>query len=707
MKYFATAIFAAVAACALAPAMATDFKDFVPAQTTATTPGASDYIPLIQGGATKKLPGNSYAPPTSGGAILKGNSLGGFANAVGGADYAPPPSGSANTPLFNNGSGGFTNGTRSGNTTTVVTKDASAPATGECAKWDANGNLTTAGAACGAGGTSTNGSLGDVLRSDGAGGFGTPLTLGSGVAPFLASPVAGIPATWLQAGAAVANLTFTPANSTITVTGTGLIAGGGNLTANRTLNLAAIAANSLIMNNTGSSAVPTVAAIPACPDSGGQHLNYGSGVFSCGTSGSGGGGGALSVTDTSTTVPSTTILTFDPKNFIVSTPTGGSANVALTYTVGTDRSGADYTVLTGDSATTLPVGVHAYTLAQAGSAGFAAGYSFCMQNVATAGNATVTTSTSVFKGAGGLNTMLLEAGGWACFASSGGDWYTQVGHYNAMPGAVYLTGSLSPTALSGAVNDYNPAGLSGASALFIDGGASARNITGLAGGADGRILTITNNGATQNLTLVNASASSSASNRFDLSGDTVLPPKTSVALRYDSSSSRWRPFTRALSNTAVTAGVYTCADVTVGTDGRLTSAASGSCTGSAVVNVAYATLGWIPTVDPSENVIFTATTATTIVGLRGTVVAGAGATATVQVNKAPNGTACIGGTNQASTTFSFDANGTANTNQTLTLAGGAANVLAAGDRLCFLTSNSANWIAGTAKGDITAAYTTP
>jgi len=46
------------------PAYATDFKTFIPAQSTATTPGATDYYPLVQGGATKKVAGTSllYAP---------------------------------------------------------------------------------------------------------------------------------------------------------------------------------------------------------------------------------------------------------------------------------------------------------------------------------------------------------------------------------------------------------------------------------------------------------------------------------------------------------------------------------------------------------------------------------------------------------------------------------------------------------------------
>lgn len=557
----------------------------------------------------------------------------------------------------------------------------------------------------GGGGSLTNGSLGDFLRSDGAGGFGTALTPGSGVAAFLGSPAQAIPGTWLGGTAISDNLGYTPANAARTITGTGMLAGGGSLAADRTLNLAALAANSLIGNPTGSSAVPIAVTLPACADTGGQHLNYSSGVFSCGTSG-GAGGGSLTVTDGANPVSSTTNLTFDSKNFVVGTTGGGQATVAFTYTVGTDRSAADYTIDTSDSNTMLPVGAsHTYTLAQAGTAGFGTGWSVCLQNVSGSGNATISTTTSVFKGAGGATSFKLEAGGWACMASKSGDWYTQAGHYDTLPSAVYLTGSISPTALSGNTDDYNPAGLSGASTIFIDPGAADRNLTGLQGGADGRIITIVNNSASsKNLTLVN-NATSSASNRFQMSGDTVLPANTSVTFRYDSGSNRWRPISRTLSNTTVTAGSYTCTDVTVGTDGRLTSAASGSCTGSAVVNVAFASIGWVAGIDPNNTVIMTATTGMTVTAIRGRVATGTGAAATVAVYKAPSGTACSGGTNQASGTF--DANGTANTNQTLTLAGGGANSLSAGDSLCLVTTGGANWTGGSGNGGITVAYTTP
>ena len=60
----------------------------------------------------------------------------------------------SNLPVIGGGGQATAVGTRSGNTTKVVTMDASSPAANDCAKWDASGNLTTAGAACGSGGSS-------------------------------------------------------------------------------------------------------------------------------------------------------------------------------------------------------------------------------------------------------------------------------------------------------------------------------------------------------------------------------------------------------------------------------------------------------------------------------------------------------------------------------------------------------------------------
>lgn len=113
-------------------------------------------------------------------------------------------------------------------------------------------------------------------------------------------------------------------------------------------------------------------------------------------------------------------------------------------------------------------------------------------------------------------------------------------------------------------------------------------------------------------------------------------------------------------------------------------------------------IGWDPALDPAGNVIATVDQASTVRSLVGTVVVAVGATATLSVYKAGSGVACGSGTVLHS--GSFNANGTANTNQTLTL---TTTALSAGDRVCLVTSDTANWTGGVGMGGITARITTP
>jgi hypothetical protein len=107
------------------------------AQNTGATNGITS--PAIAPTGTGCLPGSTTA-------VLKGNGSNGCTSATSGTDYAPATSGAANLPLFTNGSGGTTTGTRSGNTTEAATVNG-ATTSGHVATWDANGNVQDGGAA--------------------------------------------------------------------------------------------------------------------------------------------------------------------------------------------------------------------------------------------------------------------------------------------------------------------------------------------------------------------------------------------------------------------------------------------------------------------------------------------------------------------------------------------------------------------------------
>jgi len=116
---------------------------------------------------------------------------------------------------------------------------------------------------------------------------------------------------------------------------------------------------------------------------------------------------------------------------------------------------------------------------------------------------------------------------------------------NRAPGPFAFTGVITPTALSGNVNDYDPPGGKEASTWRIDpGGASARDVTGIAGGTPGRRLRIINISTTAGaqLTLKHEDALSAAGNRFTFTqaGDVLLIDRESMLLEYDAVSSRWR-----------------------------------------------------------------------------------------------------------------------------------------------------------------------
>lgn len=527
--------------------------------------------------------------------------------------------------------------------------------------------------------------------------------LGTGIAAFLANPTGLVTSSWLAAGLVidVARITNLTSNGLVKTTG-----GNGTLgTATSGTDYAPATSGAAIQkgNSAGgfASAVAKTDYAPATTGAAGTPLaNDGVGGFTnfsksgnttvlatrgaavapsandCvkwdgsgnldtagAACGAGGGGGSLTTTDGTNSVTSTTTMTLDAKTFVVG-GSAGSATVVLTNTVGTDHSTADYPLVASDTNVTLPVGSgHIYTMPEAGTVGFGDGWGTCLQNVSTSGNATINTSTSAFLGAGGDQSFNLEGNGWACLNSKGGNWYVQLGHFDTLPASVALSGVLTPSAISATQNNYTPTGLADTSMLRLDGGAADRTITGLAGGVEGRIMTIRNIGTTNKLILSNNSGSSTAANRFQLASEVSLVPNASITLRYDGTASLWTPLSRTPQEFDYT-------------------------------------IGWVATTNPDKAVIATASRAMQVTGIRGTVAAAVGTAATASVYKAPSGTSCSSGTIQH--TGSFDANGTAATNQTLTLSSTTSDLqLAVGDRLCLSVTNTANWTAGAGNGGVT------
>lgn len=113
-------------------------------------------------------------------------------------------------------------------------------------------------------------------------------------------------------------------------------------------------------------------------------------------------------------------------------------------------------------------------------------------------------------------------------------------------------------------------------------------------------------------------------------------------------------------------------------------------------------IGWIAGVNPNNTLIGVLPAAATIVSIVGNVEVATGSAATVSVNLAASGAACSAGTTVHS--GSFNANGTAATNQTLTL---TTTAVPAASRLCLQTTGTTSWTGGTGFGGLTVEYRMP
>jgi hypothetical protein len=500
-------------------------------------------------------------------------------------------------------------------------------------------------------------------------------SLGAGVQNFLTTPIAGVPATWLQAGAAVANLGFTPVTNaraitagtglaggcanltancsfslaagsatanlgytpvpnTTTVTGTGMLTGGGALTGNITISMAATAANTVVMNGTAGSAVPTALPVPVCPDINGQHLNYSSGIFACGVSGGSGSGGGSPIAvsgPTGSPVTNVTNVAFG-NGFLVAvggTSTTATVNVSAASNNQTAAAGGNYTIQATDAnATVLVNGGGVTTVPIPSTAGFGLGAGFCVQNAGASSAATTLTTTAGtnFVGTTGTNTMPIRKTDIACPSSNGTNYET-----------AYLFSGFGFTS----------------NRLMLGGGASAT---------------------------LGEMASAGTTTQV-LHGNAAGPPTWSaIALAADVS------------------GNLGVANLNSGTGATSGTAWTGNATwqGFPIVQA----LGWSPGIDPGGQSIFVAPMAMTITSINVRVDALLGAAGTITVVKAPNGTACSGGT--LLHTGSANANTGVNSGQTLTLVAAPVINLAINDSVCVLSSGGASWTGGTTgKGVVT------
>lgn len=299
----------------------------------------------------------------------------------------------------------------------------------------------------------------------------------------------------------------------------------------------------------------------------------------------------------------------------------------------TAAAGGNYTIVSNDSAKTILVtGGGTTTLAQAGTSGFGAGWGPCILNAGST-NSTLSTTTSIFAGAGGGTSLTLRKNDTVCPSSNGTNYNTS-----------YIYSGLGHTA----------------SALMIGGGNTAAPTV------------LGSLGTTTTL----------------LHGNAAGPPSFGpVSLTADVTGT----LPVANGGTGVTTSTGSGANV-LSTSPSLTTPALGTPSAVDLTNATAApalpAIGWVPGSVPTTMTVFTVPTGrtATVTDIIGAVDTAAGGTATLAFYIASSGTACASGT-AMHTGSGFDANGTANTNQTITL---TSTALSAGQRVCAVASG-AGW----------------
>lgn len=142
---------------------------------------------------------------------------------------------------------------------------------------------------------------------------------------------------------------------------------------------------------------------------------------------------------------------------------------------------------------------------------------------------------------------------------------------------IYGNKKIAPSQITSNQNDYAPTGYKACGTIEINSDA-ARNVTGLQNVGEGEVRELYNSGSFS-ITLVNASASSIAANRFGFGADVVLKPGDSLTIRHNGTN--WKLLSSARKS-IITAGSIGSSSsiptVTYDDEGRITAVSGNTIT---------------------------------------------------------------------------------------------------------------------------------
>ena len=465
--------------------------------------------------------------------------------------------------------------------------------------------------------------------------------------------------------------------------------------------------------------VSTWKVVPDCTDTGGNHLNYtqSSDAFSCGTSG--GGAGSISVSGGGNTTTGVTTVAFG--NGFVATPNGANTTSTVNLTVTDSTKSGDYQVAAGDMANALNLtGTHTLTAPAASSTIFAPGMGLTIAKM-DAGTWTFTNSTGLtYNGPstfprGTQGSLIANADGthldWFGSAPDGTTIVLSSGQLTAAgasatsitPGTTTIVGATAPCLIENSTSTTMACAAVGTGVLT----AAAINVN-----TNGGLLTASTAAIAANAIVTGAGSGTALTGTTPGTG--VL---TALGVNVGSAGAlvtNGGALGTPSSGTLTSATGLPAAGVVAGAlaNGMTATTQSAASNDTKVATDAYvdaktqkASIGWIATVNPNNAGVMIFPAASTLISVVGNPEVATGSAATVKVMIAASATACSAGTDVTSSgTRTIDANGTAATNQTLTLANTA---VASGSRLCLQTTGTTSWTGGTGIGTITVTYTTP